>query len=351
MEWVIKEHEIEVFPHPNATQLELGNVGGYQVVVPIGKYKTGDRVFFLPEKTIIPETDRHQWADSFREYLSGRIRVRSVRLRGELSQGIIISLDELPEHVQQKLPYTAPEAQHDVLMELLEISKYEPMIPSECRGKWTPPSNAISCNMNDLTRHDCEHFNLFMSQMEEGEEIVVTEKVHGSQVALIRDKDGHCALSSKGVFSRGFLIMEDETNVYWKAARNSGVFDLLADFFPEQTVQAFGEVIPFQVGYHYGENDLTLRLFDIRLDGRSLRVEDIPRPLRNLWVPVIYEGPLHKETVRDFAKGRELVSGKSLHIREGVVVRPREMRFAKNGKRMHLKIINPKYKETGEELS
>jgi len=45
------------------------------------------------------------------------------------------------------------------------------------------------------------------------------------------------------------------------------------------------------------------------------------------------------------------VSGKQLHIREGVVVRPYVDRRASDGRRLALKLINPKYKETGEEIN
>jgi hypothetical protein len=45
------------------------------------------------------------------------------------------------------------------------------------------------------------------------------------------------------------------------------------------------------------------------------------------------------------------VSGKELHIREGVVLRPYIDRDAKDGTKLRLKIINPAYKETGEEIN
>jgi hypothetical protein len=47
----------------------------------------------------------------------------------------------------------------------------------------------------------------------------------------------------------------------------------------------------------------------------------------------------------------EQVSGKQHHIREGVVLRPYIDRDAKDGTKLRLKIINPKYRETGEEIN
>jgi hypothetical protein len=50
-------------------------------------------------------------------------------------------------------------------------------------------------------------------------------------------------------------------------------------------------------------------------------------------------------------KGNELVSGKQIHIREGVVLRPYIDRNAVDGTKLRLKIINPAYRETGEEIN
>jgi hypothetical protein len=60
---------------------------------------------------------------------------------------------------------------------------------------------------------------------------------------------------------------------------------------------------------------------------------------------------LLSKSIVDLCKGKELVSGKSLHIREGVVLRPYIDRYAKDGTKLRLKIINPAYLETGEEIN
>jgi hypothetical protein len=44
-------------------------------------------------------------------------------------------------------------------------------------------------------------------------------------------------------------------------------------------------------------------------------------------------------------------SGKQLHIREGVVIRPYIDRCARDNTKLRLKLINPKYKESGDEIS
>jgi hypothetical protein len=46
-----------------------------------------------------------------------------------------------------------------------------------------------------------------------------------------------------------------------------------------------------------------------------------------------------------------MVSGNQVHIREGVVLRPYIDRDTKDGTKLRLKIINPAYKESGEEIN
>jgi hypothetical protein len=57
------------------------------------------------------------------------------------------------------------------------------------------------------------------------------------------------------------------------------------------------------------------------------------------------------EYIVKMCKGMETVSGKQLHIREGVVIRPYIDRCARDNTKLRLKLINPKYKESGDEIS
>ena len=93
-------------------------------------------------------------------------------------------------------------------------------------------------------------------------------------------------------------------------------------------------------------------MFDVRVAGRSYEFDgSIPAYFMELWVPIVYIGRFGDADLKSLCKGNEMVSGKELHIREGVVVRPVVMRFAEDGTRLFLKVINPAYKETGEEFN
>jgi RNA ligase (TIGR02306 family) len=122
-------------------------------------------------------------------------------------------------------------------------------------------------------------------------------------------------------------------------------------------IQIVGEVIPCQSGYSYGRVEPEVLAFSIVLYRNSAVESFFPIEIIHSWhlktVPVIHiarYGEI-KDKLRGLAEGMEQVSGKETHIREGVVVRPRIDRKSSRGTWLRLKIINPKYKETGEELS
>ena len=284
-------------------------------------------------------------------------RVKTVRLRGEISAGIII-----PPHLVPN--FDQIEVGQDVA-EMLGITKYEPPVPTQLMGK------VKSFNMPHIGSHDCEHAGVYTNDLVNGERVVLTEKLHGSQIILAYEiETGEVLVSSKGLLKSGLMIEKSDQNTYWIAIHNDGMIDRIKRNFTSGVVQVFGEVIPVQKGYSYGQDKPTFRVFDVRHDGRSIPHDQVPADFAEMWVPIIYDGPINldiKEIPREFGpakicqllpadivalcQGMELVSGKSLHIREGFVLRPYIDRKTKGGTKLRLKVINPKYKETGEEFN
>jgi len=357
----VSKEKISLFTHPNADALMLGRIGSYQVVVQKGLYNDGDEVVFAPEKSVLTG----QLKSEFEKYLAGpnKDRVKAVRLRGEISSGIIVPPFLVPNMFEL-------EVGTDV-SELLGITKYEPPIPTQLAGK------VKTFDMPFVGSHDCEHANVYVNDLIDGERVVITEKVHGSQFILAHNiDDNETIVSSKGLLKNGLTIEESDENSYWLAAKNDDIINKIRSNWTSGVVQIFGEVIPVQGGYSYGQTKPTASLFDIRVNGESIPYDVVPDIFKTHWVPVIYDGVLnldkkevviysdpergiHKtridyilpKSIVDLCKGNELVSGREVHILEGVVLRPYIDRTAVDGTKLRLKIINPAYKETGEEIN
>jgi RNA ligase (TIGR02306 family) len=345
----VSKEIIEIFPHPNADSLEIGKVGTRQVVVQKGLYQTGNEVIFAPSKSVLPEG---RIKTEFKDYLVGdnKDRVSSIHLRNELSDGIIIPKELIDFDLDTV-------SIGEDISQRLGIYKYEKKIPEEL----LPFVKNI--DFPNYYKHDCEQFRIYSSQLADDEQISIEEKIHGTQVTAFYDfdvEDGF--VSSKGLLDDGFCFIKSEGFQfdYIKAVNNTGIFELIKKHFSTGQVQVFGEGIPVFSGFNYGLNSDTKRvlLFDVFHNGKRIPYNDLHQDFKDIWVPVFYIGKikfdeernLSKELV-DFRSGKETVSGKSLHIKEGIVIRTIEYKRAFDNTKLILKLINPKYKESGEETN
>lgn len=89
----------DVLEHPNADKLEIYVIGGWRIVDRKGVYKSGDNVFYAEVDSMI-SVDNPDFS-----FLSSRSlkvkdgksyhRLKTVKLRGEVSQGLIFPLEFL----------------------------------------------------------------------------------------------------------------------------------------------------------------------------------------------------------------------------------------------------------------
>lgn len=351
-DWKVIKTKIEIFEHPNGDNLNLGKAGTYQVVVQKGLYLGGEEVVFVPEKSVLTGVLEEQ----FKDYLVGpnHDRVKAIRLRKELSCGIILS----PQLIKEATGVSIDDLPMDEdLSEILGITKYIAPVPLNMEGIAEPVEyDHLSSNL------DVEQFGVYKSNFIEGERVIGTEKVHGSQfnAYMAIYKDGtrpYKWVSTKNYNAKGLHILEDEHNIYWAGANDINLFEMIEEEFAAYIdvdkiiIQVFGEVIPCQA-FKYGQDKPTVRLFDIRINAVSIPLDDIPDCFIKVWVPILYDGPFEDiDKIKSLAKGMEQVSGTEANIKEGMVLRPYFDRRAEDSTRLMVKILNPKYKETGEEFN
>jgi len=351
MEWKVYKSTLEVKPHFNADSLELVTAGDYQFVAQKGLYQTGQEAIVIPEKSVLPPNLQPHWAN----YLKGpdKNRVGSVRLRGEISQGILLNRTDAETILGKSLDeFTSDED----ISELLNIKKYEAYIPPSMAGK--------QGNYDGYHHyHDCVQYGSWANAIQDDEEVIVTEKIHGSQLNYIYHVEtGEEFVGTKGMLNKSVVITEypESPNLYWQAVRNSRLKELALEVLkhssePWKVIQIISEAIPCQKGYSYGISQPEARVFGITYyDGKN----EVHKPYANEYpgfkgAHVIFQGKYGeiKHKLRELAEGMEQVSGNELHIREGIVIRPNPDRKSHKGNWLRLKIISPKYKESGEELS
>lgn len=329
--------KIKVFPHPNADLLELAQVGLYRIVVGKDNWKTGDEILYIPEYSVLPENLIEALGLEGKLAGSRKNRVKPLKLRGELSQGLVAPLTFLPEGAIAELGKSANFA------ELLGITKWEPEVPTSMGGD-------VEGNYGLVNWIDIENLKKFPEMFEDGEEVTIDEKIHGTAslftfVNPLSDSP-EILVSSKGLGAKKLTLKESAHNVYWTVLRNYRLADLAAhvaksvestsDTTTVTKVAVFGETFGSKVqDLHYGflNGNLGFAVFDIFVEYRDslgahevwLNPEEVLALSSEVGIPLVprlYTGPFSLEKVAELATGKELVSGKELHIREGVVVRP-----------------------------
>ncbi|MGX9890778.1 RNA ligase (ATP) [Streptomyces sp. NPDC002276] len=335
---------LTVHEHPNADALELAQVGLYRAVVAKGAYRTGDTAVYIPEQSVLPAALIEELGLTGRLAGSNADRVKAVRLRGELSQGIVCRPKALADVDLARAALDGTD-----FAELLGIVKWVPPIPPTMAGD-------VESAPDLLPWVDIENIQRFPGIFEPGEAVVLTEKLHGSACLLTYfAEDGRVQVSSKGFGAKSLALKEDPRNLYWRAVRGHAVPEAaarLAERLGARRIGIFGEV------YGAGVQDLTYgadgrratlgyAVFDVsaEIDGtlRWLNPTELLAGELPL-VPRLYEGPYDIEQVLKVASGRETVSGRELHLREGVVIRPAVERYSPvTGGRAIAKAVSPAY--------
>ena len=328
---------VDVAEHPDADRLEVARVGGYECVVGKGQYARGDRAVYLPEASILPDSLVEELGLVGRLAGSAANRVKAVRLRGVLSQGLLVPLDS--PHLAEAGPLDVG----DDARELLGIEKYVPPIPVHMQGVVAPGPGAS---------FDVEPWQAHLGVFAPGEPVQVTEKLHGTFCQMGFDLDEGPFVASKGMAGKTSFVLdapENEANLYVRAWR--AIAERLEAVAREggRSVTLCGEIAgPRVQDLHYNLTEPTLFVFDALAGPPSERSWISPREVLDLaaevgaaHVPVLESewSFSHDEVMRLVEQPSALGGG----LREGVVVRPIEVRHERDLGRAMLKYVNPNY--------
>lgn len=348
--------QVKIEAHPNADAIEIAKVGDFQSIVKKGQFKDGDYAVYLPEQAVIPEwLLKHlgMWDEAKQKGgLAGSLgnRVKAIKLRGVLSQGLVLAVEPYSETevLVISTPVDGNQGAGIVAIggdasECLGVVKYEPALPSHMRGR------IVGVDYEATAKYDFDNLKKTPTLFDDGEEVVITEKVHGTliQIGVVPSKlanekyfGGRVVISSKGMGAKGFVLDHaDETNLYAQAAKKHGLLEGMLEVFGDAAdrqgapIFIFGEVFG-KTGSGAGVQDLTytdevldFRAFDIAVGNRGaeryLEWDHFSMACDKLnvqTVPMLYRGPYSKSVVLEHTDGNTTLSDKK-QIREGVVVK------------------------------
>ena len=208
MEFKVKVcHLDEVSTHPNADRLDVVRIGGWQIVVARDRHHVGEKVAYIPEQALVPEAVQKVLGVEGRLAGSRKNRVKAIKLRKILSQGLILPFENGKlTHLETGERKSFNEG--DDVSEFLGITKYEPPVPVRMEGK-------VYISPVRLPRYDVENWKSDPEAIKPGTKVLVTEKLHGTLcVVVFYGKE--IIISSKGLAAKDLGLKHDEENLYHK---------------------------------------------------------------------------------------------------------------------------------------
>mgnify|MGYP002780788715 CR=1 FL=1 len=331
-------------PIPNADAIERIRVLGWWIVVKKGEFSPGDKVVYCEIDSLLPERPEFEFlrASSFKPTVFGPdgaaqapgFRIKTIRLRGQVSQGICFPLSILPAG--------APADEGADVTDALGVRKWEPPVPAGMTGRVKGSFPGI-LPKTDETRVQVLEPTIAKHR---GRTFYVTEKLDGSSfTAFVREGEF-------GVCSRNLLLdTADEGSLFMRVARRFGLEERLKAFAAARgfDVAVQGEVIgPGVQGNKYALPEIALRVFNVfDVSGyRFLDHADMLAAVAEMGLELVPQlGTLDLAHGVDelvaLSEGMSVLNPKA--HREGLVLRPLvEVRDDYLG-RLSFKAINPKF--------
>jgi RNA ligase (TIGR02306 family) len=349
--------------HPYADNLSIATVlGDYPVVIKTNQFVEGQLVGYLPIDTVVPDTEEFYFLcpKSYEQYeensevksrvvgmkyplgsVPERYRVlKAKKIRNVYSQGMVI---DFTTHMQyEAMLHVGPGYS---ITDILHLKKWEEPEEENISFKKLGTNAEKAPAGWAIPHYDIDSVRKFLDALAPGEEIVLTEKVHGSNAAFCHDG------TRLWVKSRNHYKRLDPEDMWWDVALR---YDLENKLRAYPNMVFFGEVYGQIKGFRYdtavqeGQLLTKVRFFDI-FDvkaGRYLDYDPFVVMVKDAGLdlmPELYRGPwLGKDAMYPYAEGLTTLGGK--HIREGWVARTVKERYEPRlDSRMHVKLIGEGY--------
>ncbi|MBU4486954.1 MAG: RNA ligase (ATP) [Candidatus Delongbacteria bacterium] len=318
-------------PIEGADAIEKATVLGWQLVVKKNEFKAGDLAVYCEIDSLMPDKPEF-------EFLKPRkMRIRTVRLRGQISQGICFPLSILPVDFQIEEDADCTEA--------LEIVKYDPPMPA-CLGGIAKGKFPSFIPKTDETRVQVLQEVL---DKYKGVKCYVTEKVDGSSVTYYINN------GEFGVCSRNLELLENEENSLWKFARQNDIENKLLSLNKNFALQGeiVGEGIQSNKLKLKGQTVMFFNAFDID-KFEYLQFDQFNELIEKLQLPMVPIITTDYELVNDIDTIIKTATIKSIVCpdvwAEGIVIRPLNEKIDAllsnenfNNGRVSFKAVNPEF--------
>jgi RNA ligase (TIGR02306 family) len=314
----------EIRPIEGADAIELAIINSWQVVVAknVG-HQVGNLVVYCEIDSYLPIEPEFEFLrkSSYKKMGDQEgFRLKTIKLRGQISQGLILPLKEAVDVMKRR----NGEVYSEILVEgndvttLLGITKYEPPIPACLAGKIKGLfPQFIPKTDEERVQNLTDEYSFWINS---NNQFYVTEKLDGSS-STFYIKDGVF-----GVCSRNLDLIETENNSFWKVARILDLENKLKKLNFNICIQ--GELIGEGIQKNpYKIKGQTVKFFNaFNIDsGEYLDLTQFKNLINDLGletVPIIDENfslPEKIEDLLNYADSKSILNSNT--NREGIVIR------------------------------
>jgi RNA ligase (TIGR02306 family) len=318
-------------PIEGADVIELAHVDGWQCVVKKNEFEEGDWGIYFEIDSMIPHKP---WNDHLfknqKDIDKGFLRIKTIKLRGQLSQGLMLPLPLL-------LDYDLTDA--------IGVEKYEPPIPQDLSAKSRFPS-WIQKTDEERIQNLVDKLNGWMRTP-----VYITEKLDGSSVTCYvrKNEEGEFdyGICSRNLELKVITVNDDGVeipveNKFVSTAKKLNVWDKMIDWCQDHQKDVLvlqGELIGEGVqGNIYKLRENTIRFFTAQDGGHGrldvfeiceeIDLPTVPMIENNLTLDTNFEELLH------YAQDKSVLNNNQ--EREGIVIRAMDNSFS-------FKVISNKY--------
>jgi RNA ligase (TIGR02306 family) len=405
--------------HPSADRLEVVDVYGYSVCIGKGEFQQGELGVYIPPDSIVPENPVFSFVwemkgyapppttDKCLGYLDVPAKYRRIKartLRGVPSEGLLMPLKAFPGLVRVEpgtdyliAPGFTPVKVGDDVATILGITHYDPpdtlsmggecerppdrvskkrRYPKTLRGWfrfllskvsfWRKPVDQQEHTTLTIPDYDIEAWQKYGRHFQEGEEVWITEKIHGANSRYVWVGEVLPSTSS-AIGGRMYCgshhqwKKETSDSPWWKCLhQNPWILDFCQSH-PGYVL--YGELVPTQkLKYGQAPGEYKLFAFDVLSpEGKWLsyyELEILPWThtymtgedfdhdgILQHWVPTVsiekYESS-NPDKYRAYSNGQSLVDHAG-HLREGIVIKPTIERNVPHFGRLILKLRSVEY--------
>ncbi len=297
---------IDIQPIEGADMIVKATVLGWDVVIKKDEFKVGDLVVYIQIDTIVPETEQF-------EFLRERkFRVRTIKLRKQISQGLIIPVDKFMKGLKEG----------DDVTTLVGVKKFEkvdnnperfekPRMPKVWYKKWvylfkynflykafpslrkkqrsTFPTHLVSITDEERIQNIPQILKSY-----NGKNFVVSYKLDGSSITIIHSKV--MGKSKFRICSRRFELHDKKNDWYRVFEQTDFKYEILklVNHFGTPDIIVQGEAIGKFNGNHHNLPSEKIMLFNIYVKGKRLNQKEFLDACIKMNIP---HCPKYKETV------------------------------------------------------